>query len=139
MYGRVEELLGGPAEHPVPHRVDALEVAVEAGDAEHVERQPEESIELVLRAPPIDEHPDLVADRRQHRQEAVVRRANLAAEELHDAEHLAAQQHREAERRVQPFASRHVGAREIRVLRDVGNPGRLARMPRRDRAGRRRA
>ena len=55
----------GPSEHALPHRIDPLEVAVEAGDAEHVERQAEEAIELVLRAPPIDEHADLVADRRE--------------------------------------------------------------------------
>ena len=99
-----QQLRFGVAEHALPRGVDALEVAVEPGDAQHVERQREEAIELLLRAPPIDEHADLVADRREHRQQVGVRRADLAAEELHHAEHFAAQQDREAERGVQPFA-----------------------------------
>ena len=45
-----EQLLLGVAEDALPGRIDALEVAVEPGDAQHVERQREEPVELLLRA-----------------------------------------------------------------------------------------
>ena len=88
--GPRQQLLFAVAEHAVPRRIDALEVAVESRDAEHVEREREEAIELLLRAPPFDEQPDLVADAREHREQILVGRADLAAEELHHAEHFAA-------------------------------------------------
>ena len=113
----------------MPRRVHAFEVAVEPGDAQHVERQREEPVELLLRAPPIDEHADLVADRRQHRQQVSVGLADFAAEELHDAEHFAAEQHRKAEGGVQSFARGDGRAREVRVVDDVGNPDGFAAGP----------
>ena len=124
------------AQGPLPRRVDALEVAVEPGDAEHVERQDEEPVELFLRAPSVDEQADLVADAREHRQQVLVGCADLAAEELHHAEDFAAQQDGESKCRVQPFARGDGCAREVRVLHHVGDPDRLGRWPRRGRAGR---
>ena len=50
--------------------------------------------------------PICCADGREHRQQLVVRLADLAAEELHHAEHFAAQQDWEAERGVQALAQR---------------------------------
>ena len=111
-----EQLLLGVAEHALPRGIHALEVAVESGDAQHVERHVEEAIELVLRAPPIEEHADLIADRRQHRQEFFVRLADLAAEELHHALHFAAEQDRKTEGRVQALARGDRRAREVRVF-----------------------
>ena len=40
-----------------PRRIDALEIAVESRNTEHVERQRKEPRELVLRAPPLDDIP----------------------------------------------------------------------------------
>ena len=94
----------------LPRRIEALEVAVEAGDAEQVERQHEETIELLLRAPALDELADLAADRAEHLEQLRVGLADLAAEELHDAEHVGAEDDRKAERGVQPL-SRGRGAR----------------------------
>ena len=118
-----EQLLFGVAEDPVPRRIDAFEVAVESGDAQHVERDVEEAIELLLRAATIEEHADLVADRRERRQQSFIRLADLAAEKLEDALHLAAQQYRKAKGGVQPFTCGDGRARKVRVLRDVRNPG----------------
>ena len=67
--GPRQQLLFAVAENAVPRRIDALEVAVESRDAEHVQREHEETIELLLRAPPVDEQPDLVADAREHREQ----------------------------------------------------------------------
>ena len=64
-----QQLRFGVAQHPLPGGVDALEVAVESGDAQHVEREREEAVELFLRAPAIDEQADLVADAREHREQ----------------------------------------------------------------------
>ena len=75
-------------ERPLPRRVEALEVAVETGDAEHVQREREEAIELLLGPPALDELADLAADRRQHREQSLVGLADFAAEELHHAEHV---------------------------------------------------
>ena len=85
-----EEVRLGVAEAALPRRIDASEVAVESGDAQHVERQGEEPIEFLLRPFPVDEQPDLVADAGERRQQVFVRRSDLAAEELHHAENLAA-------------------------------------------------
>src|SRR6185437_8446369 len=100
-------------------RIDSLEIAVESRDAEHVDRQGEEPIELLLRPPPIDEQADLIADAREHRQEVRVGRTNVAAEELHDALNLATEQDRETERAVQPLAGSDRAAGKIAVATDV--------------------
>ena len=78
---------------------------------------------------PIDEHANLVADRRQHRQQVRVGGADVAAEELHDAEYFAAEQDRKPEGRVESFARGDRGARKVRVVDDVGNPGRFGAGP----------
>ena len=127
--GSRQQLGFGPPQRPFPCRVDALEIAVEAGDHEHVEAEREEAIELVLGVPAIDEHADLAADGREHREQIGVGRPDLPAEELHHAEHFAAQQDRESEGRVEALACRHRRAREIPVQRHVGNPYRLAAFP----------
>ena len=111
MYGTPEQLLFGVAEDPLPRRIDAFEVAVESGDAQHVERDVEEAIELVLRAAAIEEHADLVADRRERRQQSFIRLADLPAEKLEHALHFAAQQDRKTKGGVQPFTCGD-GARE---------------------------
>ena len=113
MYGRDSELLVGIAEDAPPGGIHALEIAVDAGDAHHVERQQEEPIELFLRAAAIDEHADLIADGRRASTAGRVGLADIPAEELHDAEHFAAEQHREAERRVQSLGVA-TAAREVR-------------------------
>ena len=122
--GPRQQLLFAVAENAVPRRIDALEVAIESRDAEHVQREHEETIELLLRAPPVDEQPDLVADAREHREQIRIGLADLAAEELHHAQHFAAQQDRESECRVQAFACRDVCARKVGVVHHVGDPDR---------------
>ena len=77
----------------------------------------------------IDEHADLIADRRQRRDQILIGLPDFAAEELHDAEDLAAQHDREAERRVQAFARRDRPAREIGVVGDIRNPHRRRLCP----------
>ena len=57
------------AENALPRRIEPLEVAVEAGDAQQVDRQREEAIEFLLGAPPLHELADLTADRGEHRQQ----------------------------------------------------------------------
>ena len=126
-----QQLGFGPAEDARPGGVEPLEVAVKARDGQHVERQLEEAVELLLCPPPIDEHPDLIADGRQRRQQALVDLPNLAAEELHDAEDLAVQQHGEAKRGVQAFAIGDGRARKVRVAHDIRDPGGLTAWPRR--------
>jgi hypothetical protein len=119
----------GIAKGPLPGGIHALEVAVEPRDAEHVVREHEEPIELLLRPPPIHEQPDLVANAREHRQQVAVRRPNFPAEELHYAENFASKQDGESERAVQAFPCGNSSAREVRVVNDVGNPDRLAGRP----------
>mgnify|MGYP001420736825 CR=1 FL=1 len=77
----------------------------------------------LTRAAAIEEHSDLVADCRERRQQSFIRLADLAAEKLEHALHVAAQQYRKTEGGVQPFTRGDGRARKIRVLRDVRNPG----------------
>ena len=105
----------GVAECSLPRRIDALEVAVEAGDAQHVEREREKPIELFLGAPPIDEHADLLTDGSERRQQLFIGLSDLSAEELDDADDFAAKHHREADGRVQAFAGRSRRAGKILV------------------------
>jgi len=102
-----------------PGRVEALEIAVESRDADQIEGQPEEAIELLFRAAALDELPDLAADRLQHLQQLVIRIADLAAEEFHDAEPGRSKEDGKAERGVQPFSGRDGAAREVAVVRHV--------------------
>src|SRR5207244_12550055 len=101
----------------LPGRVEAFEIAVEAGDADQIEGQTEESIELLFRAATLDELPDLAANRLEHLQQRFVWLTDLAAEELHHAEHRGAEEDRKAERGVQAFSGGDGGAREVGVVR----------------------
>ena len=124
--GLREELLARNAEDAFPGGVQADEVAVQPRDAEEVQRQAEEAVQFLLDPLPVDEQADLTADRRQCGEQLFVRLADFAAEELHDAEHLAIAKDGEAERAVE---ARPVGdgcPGEIRVVHDVRNPRRLA-------------
>jgi hypothetical protein len=62
------EFLDRVSEHGFPRRVDTFEAAVEAGNAQQVDRQCKESIEFFFGPPPLHELADLTADRAQHRQ-----------------------------------------------------------------------
>ena len=62
--GTRQQFRFGVAENLLPRGIDPFEIAVEAGDAQQVERQSEETIQLLLRTTPIDEQADLVADTR---------------------------------------------------------------------------
>jgi hypothetical protein len=66
-----------------------------------------------------------VTDAGEHGQQVDVWRPDLAAEELHDAEHFAAQQDWKAECRVQALSCRDRRAGKIRIVDDVGDPGGL--------------
>ncbi len=123
------QLLDRVAERLLPRRVEAAEVAVEAGDAEKIARHVEERLELVLRAIALDELADLAADRGEQLEQVLVGLAYLAAEELEHSEHDAAELDRESERPVQAFARGDGGAREVRVADDVLDPGGLAAAP----------
>jgi hypothetical protein len=112
-----------------PRRIEPLEVPVEVGDAEQIGRERKESIEFFLRAAALDELADLTADRAQHREQHVVRLADLAAEEFHRAERDIAKHDRKAERGVQLLAGRYRRPREVAVLQDVGDERRLPRRP----------
>ena len=46
-----QQLLRGVAEHPLPRGIDPFEMTVKADNAQQVEREGKESIEIVLRAP----------------------------------------------------------------------------------------
>ena len=82
---------------------------------------------------PRDELADLAAEHVHRREQLLVRLAQLAREELHDADDAARAAQREAEGGVQPAAARRVRAREVRVLGRVDDPRRLARLPARGR------
>ena len=124
-----QQLRFAVAQDAVPRRIDAFEIAVESGDAQHVERQCEEPIELFLRVSAIDEQPNLVAHTREHREQAFIGRADFAAEKLHHAQNFAAKENREAEGAVQPFTSGDWRSREIGVFYDIGDPVGLTRGP----------
>ena len=64
--GPREQFVPRVAEDTLPGRIHALEVAVEAGHTQHVERQREESIQLLFGALALHELADLRADARQH-------------------------------------------------------------------------
>ena len=117
------------SQRPVPRRVHPLEIAVVARDTQHVQRQREEAIELLLCASAVDEEADLVADAREHREERFVGRADLPAEKLHHADDVVVQKNREPERRVEALARGNRSPGEIRVPDHVGDPGGLACRP----------
>ena len=98
------------AQRAVPRFVDAREIAVEAGDAQQIAGHREEALELLLRARPPDEFSELTAERREHAQDLFVRLEDRSGEELEDADDLVAEQHRQAERRMQPRGERRVAS-----------------------------
>src|SRR5262249_4300086 len=61
----------------------------------------------------LEELPDLTADRGQHLEQILVRLADLAAEELHHAQHLVAEQDGKAERAVEADLLRDTRPREV--------------------------
>ena len=82
---RGAELSRREPQDALPRRVETLEVAVETGDTEHVLRQHEEAIELLLGPPALHELADLTANRAEHLQQFRIGLADLATEELHHA------------------------------------------------------
>ena len=64
---------GRVAEHALPRLVYALEIPVEAGEAQQILRHREETLDLLLRAASPDERAELPAERREHPQDGVVR------------------------------------------------------------------
>ena len=83
--------------------------------------------QLVLGAPPFDHAAELGADLPDHAQQLLVRTDRFAMEELQHAQHVVADQDGEGEGGVQPARPRGVGAGEVVVLGDIGDPGRAAR------------
>jgi DNA-binding NarL/FixJ family response regulator len=81
----------------------------------------------LLGVTPRDELPHLAAELPHGREQALVGRTQLAREELHDPDHTAGAEEREAKRRVQSGTSGSCGTREIPVLRRVDDPNRFAR------------
>ena len=124
-----EQLFARDAQRALPCRVQADKVPVEIGDAQQVQRQREEPVQLLFGPLPLDEKANLAADRRQHRQQILVGLADLAAEEFHHPDDLGAADHGEAERRVQPCAIGDRRSGEVRIVDDVGNPGGLEARP----------
>src|SRR5207244_12596489 len=97
--------------------------------AEQIPRQREEPGQLLFRTLAVDEQPDLPADRGQHRQQVLVRLADLPTEELHDTEQVATMEDGEPEGAVQAHVTGEGRAREVRISHDVEDPRRLAAGP----------
>ena len=74
-----------------------------------------------------DDAPELAADMRGDVEQARVRHDRLEREALDDGEDLVVDRHRERERAAQPAGGGRLGAREVGVLGDIGDPGRAAR------------
>ena len=129
MYGLREQLFLGIAEDALPRGIHALEIAIESGDAEHVERQREESIEFLLRALSLHELADLGTDPRQHPEQILVGLTDLATEEFHDADDRPPNQQGQREGAMQPFFSSDCRTWEVRILHHVWNPRGLAAGP----------
>ena len=73
-----------------------------------------------------DDAAELAADVGGDVEQARVRRDGLEREALDDGEDLVVDRHREGERAAQAAGSGRLGAREVRVLGDVDDPGRAA-------------
>ena len=102
--------------------IEAKKISLEIRDAEQVDGEREESVELLLRAFLLDEESNLAADRREHRQQVFVGLANLAAEEFHHPDRLGTADDRKPEGGVQPDVIGERRAWKIRVPGDVWNP-----------------
>jgi len=113
------------AEHPLPDRVQAEEHAIEARNAEEVEREIEEAVQLFLDALAVDEKADLAADRLQRAQQRLVGLADRPAEELHHADHLAVGEDGEPQRGVEAGPIGQARPGEVGIVADVRDPRRL--------------
>src|SRR2546423_12417804 len=83
------------------HELLTREVAVEVCDAQQVARHREEPFELLLRARAADELAELLSEGVEHLQHRLVGLENPEGKELGDADDLAVEDHRGAERRVE--------------------------------------
>ncbi|CAA9379130.1 MAG: hypothetical protein AVDCRST_MAG64-500 [uncultured Phycisphaerae bacterium] len=108
----------------VVHRDDAVEGGLEDGRVTGLARP-----QRLLRPPPADRLPELPADDGHHVEQRLVRRADVAAEELEHPEHPPAGRHREPGGRVQPGRRGRRPAGEVVVRRHVGDPDRGVRRP----------
>src|SRR5439155_25384665 len=82
--------------------------------------------QLFFGAAALDELADLAAQGLDHRQELAVRLADFVAEGLDDARYLATGENGKRKGGVQVTAGGDLAAREVGLLRDVGDPGRGA-------------
>src|SRR5207302_11223208 len=86
-------------------------------------------LQLALGPLAAQELPDQAAEGAHQLQQVGVRLADFVAEELDDAQELAAHGYGAAERPVQPFAGRRRRPREVVVPGHVGDPGGSATRP----------
>src|SRR4029453_3726084 len=117
-----------PPRHP-PRGNEPLEISVEPGEAEQIERQREKPIELLFGAAALHELTDLAPDGGGHREEGRFPFANPAAEEPHDAENLGAEHDRKPEACPQPGFGGCGRPREILVATYVVDECRPPRLP----------
>jgi hypothetical protein len=110
-----QQLLLRVAENGVPGGIHSLQIAIVTGDADQIGREREQEGELIAGALVLDEQADLSADGAQHVEQGLVGLADLAAEELHHAEHFASHQDREPEGGMQAFPRGDSCPREVRV------------------------
>jgi hypothetical protein len=112
-----------PVEHvaAVVDRHDGVERRLEGRAQARLARS-----HLRLGLPPRDELAHLAAEHAHRLEDALVRPAELAREELHDADDTARAQQRKAERRVQAGPPRRVRARKVPVVGGVDDPARPA-------------
>src|SRR3954469_8961737 len=90
-----EQFVGGVAEDALPGGVHPLEIPVESGQAEEVERQREEPREFFLGPLALHELPDVGTDLREHPEQIFVRLADFPAEEFHHADDLTPRENRQ--------------------------------------------
>ena len=70
---RGQQLILGVAESPFPGGIYPHEVPLEGRDAEHIERECEEAVQLLLHSPALDHCPDLVTGAGHHLKKLFVR------------------------------------------------------------------
>src|SRR5687768_6116333 len=90
-----EQFFDGVAEDALPRGIQPLEIPVESGQAQQVERQCEEPLEILLGASSLHELADLSANLREHHEQVFVRLADFATEELHHTDHFTPRQDRQ--------------------------------------------
>src|SRR5437764_1200085 len=77
----------------------------------------------------LEELPKLSSYCSQHLKKVFVRHSDLPAETFNNPKHLIAEPDRKTNRRVKPCLGGRLGAREIRIHSDFGQPNRLATEP----------